>query len=512
MKSFKCWLALGALFCCGIANAGPYPSGTSPHSHQGPSSGGVLANPGVTFLSVTTTVTAPTANFGTLTSSVSATIGGAVNVTGVFFSSSVYQGKNRVTNGSFLYDTILGGTPNECSGVSCSYSDRIADDWYAYISSQPSVAIHYHVGSTSLLTQDSWINVDSPTKVGKLFPRALGLFYDFSQGTAVYPNTATRFSHQIDTQRWDDLQFGTAFASTVTVSFWQYTETGGTMCGSLQNGARTRSYPFCWSPADIGWEYFTVTIPGDTGGTWSSSDGTSAWLNFSGFQVGLNYRGSTNTWSNGEFYGGTVTVSGFNQAPLAITGIQIEKGSSATFFEQKSVRGTGISLNAPLLGETAPITTTPSGVRVSSSGIVAIKGDTTGANAQSGDYGEFISSTTAAEIPSTGSNQYFNVVSLTLTPGDWDISCMEVFNPNGATLTDAIIFCGSTASGDNTTGVVAGENFAHTTFSSTQEFQGAIPRYRMKVTENTQIWMKARMTHTVATPRARGTMSARRAR
>jgi len=66
-----------------------------------------------------------------------------------------------------------------------------------------------------------------------------------------------------------DLGWGAAGAASITLSFWVRSSLTGTFGGSVQNSASNRSYPFTYSIASANtWEQKSVTIAGDTSGTW----------------------------------------------------------------------------------------------------------------------------------------------------------------------------------------------------------------------------------------------------
>ncbi len=71
-----------------------------------------------------------------------------------------------------------------------------------------------------------------------------------------------------------DLGWGTASAQTITLSFWVRSSVTGTFGGSLQNDAVDRTYAFTYSISSANtWEQKTVTIAGDTSGTWLKTNG-----------------------------------------------------------------------------------------------------------------------------------------------------------------------------------------------------------------------------------------------
>jgi hypothetical protein len=134
-----------------------------------------------------------------------------------------------------------------------------------------------------------------------------------------------------------DLGWGTANAQTITVSFWVRSSLTGTFGGSVSNSALNRSYPFTFTiSAANTWEQKTVTIAGDTTGTWLTDNGTGIQLSFS-LGSGSTYSGTANAWAGSNFYSatGAVSVVGTNGATFYVTGVQLEAGSVASPFERR---------------------------------------------------------------------------------------------------------------------------------------------------------------------------------
>jgi hypothetical protein len=132
-----------------------------------------------------------------------------------------------------------------------------------------------------------------------------------------------------------DLGWGTASAQAVTLSFWVLSSLTGTFGGVIQNSAATRSYPYSYTISSANtFEYKTVTIPGDTVGTWLTTNGTGIALWF-GLGVGSSLSGTAGAWSGSALYSatGATSVVGTSGATFFVTGVQLEKAAAATSFE-----------------------------------------------------------------------------------------------------------------------------------------------------------------------------------
>ena len=135
-----------------------------------------------------------------------------------------------------------------------------------------------------------------------------------------------------------DLAYGTANAKTVTLSFWvKSSVTGsysvGLRAGDVVNGAAyVTSYVV--NNANT-WEYKTITITGSTIGTWATTNACWAYLIFN-LGIGSDFNITANTWvagANGQGISSDTSLVGTNSATWQITGVQLQKGSTATDFE-----------------------------------------------------------------------------------------------------------------------------------------------------------------------------------
>ena len=133
-----------------------------------------------------------------------------------------------------------------------------------------------------------------------------------------------------------DLDFGKATAKTITISFWVRSSLTGTFGGSIFNSATDRTYVFSYTiSAANTWEQKTVTITGDTTGTWLTNNGIGLSVDFT-LASGSDFTRSASSWSTSGFaVTGTTSVVGTNGATFYITGVQLEQNTSATPFERR---------------------------------------------------------------------------------------------------------------------------------------------------------------------------------
>jgi len=232
---------------------------------------------------------------------------------GMMDSVAQYNGfKNRIINGGMQIDQRNAG-----ASVTPFNGQYLVDRWYGYQNN----------GSKYSAQQTT----TAPTGfINSL--RATSLAASSVAATDVYT-----LSQAIEGLNVADLAWGTASAHTVTLSFWVRSSLTGTFGGVLVNSGFSRSYPFTYTiSAANTFEFKTVTIPGDTTGTWLTTNGIGINIHF-GLGIGSTYSGTAGAWAAAGFYGatGVTSIIATSGATLFITGVQLEKGVTATSFDYR---------------------------------------------------------------------------------------------------------------------------------------------------------------------------------
>ena len=188
----------------------------------------------------------------------------------------------------------------------------------------------------ALLAQSSKFSVQQ--NAGSVTPPVGFLNYLGSTSLSAYTVGANEYfgiAQLIEGFNIADLGWGTANAKTVTLSFWSYSSLTGTFGGTVANTAQDRSYPFSYTISSANtWEYKTITIAGETTGTWGTGNSIGIRLRFS-LGAGSSKLGTANAWASANYFAptGATNVVSTNAATFYITGVQLEVGSSATGFE-----------------------------------------------------------------------------------------------------------------------------------------------------------------------------------
>lgn len=146
-------------------------------------------------------------------------------------------------------------------------------------------------------------------------------------------------SFKIEGNNVIDLSLGTASALQITISFWARSSLTGSFSGALTNSAFNRSYPFSFTINSANtWEQKTVTLTGDTTGTWLTDNGIGLRMLID-IGSGANFRGSASAWAASGLTGvtGAVRLISTLSATLWLTGVQIESGATMSPFERRDL-------------------------------------------------------------------------------------------------------------------------------------------------------------------------------
>lgn len=226
--------------------------------------------------------------------------------------------------------------------------------------------------------------------------------------------------------------------------------------------------------------------------------------------------GNTNATSGGCIFitGNTISAA---QANVGIRAITIA-GPIRAF----TIEGTGVEnfrVETPGTNvQTLKIqvysgSTTVTGINMTAAG-VSVLGTNTNDNAAAGYVGEYVTSQVTSDVSAGSSNVYFNITSISLTAGDWDVTGNMEFDLNSATATSCIAVV-STFTGNTTTDHVSGYNKSSGAVPLSTNAQGTsaqIPRFRVSIASTTTVYLKCLYTYTAGTPQAIGSLTARRIR
>ena len=222
---------------------------------------------------------------------------------------------NRIINGSMTIDQRNAGAAVTIDQTGGTYT---LDRWYGRDDSDGAYSIQQVSDAPTGFTNSLKITIT--TTDSSLSASQYGFIGQWIEGF----NTA-------------DLNWGTANAKTVTLSFWIKGSVTGQFGGSITNSAQNRSYPFSYTiSAANTWEQKTVTITGDTTGTWLTTNGAGIGVIFA-VGIGSNFLDTANIWTgNFEMSAtGQTNLYATSGGTLQFTGCQLEVGSTATSFDYR---------------------------------------------------------------------------------------------------------------------------------------------------------------------------------
>lgn len=230
---------------------------------------------------------------------------------------SPYGFKNRIINGAMAIDQRNAGGSVTYTAAGTSGGFHI--DRYTFNNTATS-------GNTTCQQSST-----APTGFTKSF-----YCLNNAAGTAT-TTQKVRIYQPIEGYNVADLGWGASGASSVTLSFWVRSSIIGTYAGALINENVDRSYVFTYTINVANtWEYKTVTIPGDTSGTWPTINGVGIYVMWD-LGSGSSMNGTANTWSSSYIHrtSGSTNWVATSGATFYITGVQLEKGTQATAFDYR---------------------------------------------------------------------------------------------------------------------------------------------------------------------------------
>jgi len=225
--------------------------------------------------------------------------------------------RNRIINGDMRIDQRNAGAAIASLGSGSTYT---VDRFYYYGSQSGKFSFQQNQGSVT--PPAGFSNYAGFTSLSAFSAAASDVFV---------------LGQVIEGYNISDLAWGTANAKSVTVSFWVRSSITGTHSGFFGNSNLTRSYPFTFTVSSANtWTQISVTIAGDTTGTYSTTNGAGIYVGFN-LGCGSTFLGTAGSWQAALYEGatGSVSIVGTNGATFYITGVQLEVGTAATPFERR---------------------------------------------------------------------------------------------------------------------------------------------------------------------------------
>ena len=225
--------------------------------------------------------------------------------------------RNRIINGAMVIDQRNAG-----AAVSTGTNFYSIDRWNVLAATSAKITVQQNAGA-----------VTPPAG----FTKYLGITVGASANVTLGATDQYVLRQGIEGFNMADLAWGTASAASITISFWVRSSLTGTFGGAI-SGSANYSYPFSFSISLANtWEQKTVTIAGQTAGTWNTDNTYFGWVGFD-LGVGSTYSGTAGAWANTYYSGvtGAVKMVQTNSATFYITGVQVERGSTASSFEYRS--------------------------------------------------------------------------------------------------------------------------------------------------------------------------------
>jgi hypothetical protein len=285
---------------------------------------GVIADDAVTGAKIENNPTVA----GNLTVAGTSTLTGNTTVTGDFVPSEPLSNRNMIINGGM--QVWQRATSATASGVN---TYNTADRWMFAESADGGFTSERHSMSLAEL------NTTGHSYALKLVCTGVD--------SSVAAGAHSTFMQNIEAQNLQHLQYGTANAKTITLSFWVKSNKTGTYCVAIEKPDSTAyriPIEYSISSADT-WEQKTITITPTAGSTSLITSAAGVITNDTGIGltvrfalvVGSTYHGTNNTWGTSNVLATSNQVNWHDSTSnnFYITGLQLEVGSNATPFEHR---------------------------------------------------------------------------------------------------------------------------------------------------------------------------------
>ena len=252
---------------------------------------------------------------------------GSLAVTGATTSGSFVQGTDYLSPYQGFRNAIINGDmrvdQRNSASTAVTTNNYVTDRW------------RNESGCDAVLSAQQ--STDVPT--GQGFAKSLKIT-STTADTSIGANQYAVITQHIEGNDFAHLAFGSASAKQIVVSFWVKATVTGTYSFTVHNNGASRLLPTAFTiSASNTWEKKTVVIAGDTSGTWLTDTGRGVSVNFY-TALGSSYLGTSGVWNGSSIYGVTGQANAWASVNnvFAVTGVQVERGSVATPFEQRPIQ------------------------------------------------------------------------------------------------------------------------------------------------------------------------------
>jgi len=240
---------------------------------------------------------------------------GNMTVTGTVVSGSSMGMRNRIINGDMRIDQRNNGASANTGSSGGVYT---LDRWTTYVTGGGVYSVQQTATAPTGFANSQIITITSADS-------------SITAGDVYQVRTT------IEGLNCADLAWGTSSASPVTLSFWVRSSVTGTFSASIRNYAGDRSYvaTYVINAANT-WEYKSITVPGDTTGTWLTNNSGFCFVTWS-IGAGSTWETTAGSWTAGNYISTSSSVDLISTvgATFYLTGVQLEVGTVATPFERR---------------------------------------------------------------------------------------------------------------------------------------------------------------------------------